>query len=60
MKDIDIVVDRKNNENPIINIRMSKKRYQKIVDFIEELTEEELEEAMKTIDNYERRKWWLN
>ena len=59
MKDIDIVVDRKNNENPIINIRMSKKRYQKIVDFIEELTEEELEEAMKTINNYERSKWWM-
>ena len=58
MKDIDIVVDRKNRENPIINIRMSKKRYQKIVDFIEELTEEELEEAMEIINNYERRKWW--
>jgi translation initiation factor 1 (eIF-1/SUI1) len=56
VKDIDIVVDRKNRENPIINIKMSKKRYQKIVDFIEELTEDELEEAMKTIDNYERRK----
>ena len=56
MKDIDIVVDRKNNENPIINLRMSKKRYQKIVDFIEELTEKELEEAMEIINNYERRK----
>jgi len=56
VKDIDIVADRKNKENPIIKMRMSKKRYQKIVDFIEELTEDELEEAMKTIDNYERGK----
>ena len=50
------VVNHKRGDKIRVFKMKAKKRYQKIVDFIEELTEEELEEAMKTIDNYERRK----
>ena len=56
MKDINLIVDRKDKKNPKIELSFSQKRWNKIVNFIEELTEEERKEAMKIIDNYERGK----